>query len=75
MKKSLTPRQAEVYGFMVSYFIANHQLPPARELCRRFGWTSDNSAVDLRRALVRKGYIQLNDTGKYRLTREIELFP
>ena len=72
MKTELTPKQAEVLGFMREFFTENDQLPPARVMRERFGWASDNAAADFVAALMRKGRLERNAIGRYRFTRSTE---
>jgi repressor LexA len=70
MKQPLTPAQQEVYDYMRDYFAANDQLPSGFALMDRFGWTSPNSVNDFRIHLAQRGWIEKNQAGKYRFTRE-----
>jgi repressor LexA len=56
---ALTPRQAEVLAFILS-FQAENGMPPTRvEIAAHFGWSSANAAQDHIRALTRKGALRL----------------
>jgi hypothetical protein len=59
-----------VLGFMREFFAENDQLPPARAICGRFNWGNPNNAVHHQRALLKKGYLEVNAVGKYRFARE-----
>lgn len=66
---ALTARQRQVLEFMHSFFEANDQLPPMRAISQHFGWKSDNAAVTFAAILEAKGYIEKNEVGRYRFTR------
>jgi len=69
MRKPLTARQQEIYGFIVEE-IRQRGIPPTiREIGDRFGMRSSNGAREALNALARKGYIRRHD----RLSRGIEL--
>lgn len=69
MTIGLTVKQAEVLAYLVEFFKANDQLPPASALRTRFGWSSENAASTYLMALAKKGYIEHNAVGRYRFTR------
>ncbi len=71
MIEKLTLRQKEVLDF-IRLFLQNEDRPPTlNELCRHFGWKSDNSARQNLRLLAQKGVILL-DAGS---SRGIRLAP
>ncbi len=69
-KETITPVQKMVFEFMKEFFIENDQLPPAQQICDRFKWGSANNAAYHQRALLKKGYLEVNAVGKYRFKRE-----
>ena len=70
MAMKLTRRQQEVLAFMRSFLVDNDQLPPVHVISRHFGFAAQNGAHDHVRALEKKGAIERNAVGKYRLARE-----
>ena len=69
MRKPLTPRQQEIYDFIVGEVRRRGMPPTIREIGDRFGMRSSNGAREALNALARKGYIRRHD----RLSRGIEL--
>ena len=69
MYLSLTATQSQVWHFLIEYFDRNDQLPPYKAIAERFGWASHNAAVEMMQALESKGYIERNESGKYRFAR------
>jgi len=67
--KPLTKKQMEVLNFMHLYFRDNDQLPPPDAIQARFGWKSPNAVTCARKALESKGWIELNEAGKFRFYR------
>ena len=67
--KTLTHRQEQVLYFMRAFFAKNDQLPPCQYVRMAFGWKSDNAAQTHIAQLERRGYLERNETGKYRFTR------
>ena len=65
----LTKRQMEILNFMHRYFFENDQLPGTEAIMEEFGFASDNAVSDHRKALVSKGWIELNAAGKYRFVK------
>lgn len=60
--KELTPRQLDVYLFMLSSFQKNHSIPTRQEVANHFNFSSCNSADDHVNCLVKKGYLtRFND--------------
>jgi hypothetical protein len=59
-----------VYDYMRDYFDRNDQLPPPDALMDHFGWQSRNTVQDFRTHLMYRGWIEKNEAGKYRFTRE-----
>lgn len=70
MSQPISPVQKMVLEFMREFFGQNDQLPPAHAICDRFNWGSTNNAAHHQRALLKKGYLEVNAVGKYRFTRE-----
>jgi SOS-response transcriptional repressor LexA len=66
----LTARQRQVLDFMRDFHVRNDQLPPMSAISKHFGWKSDNAAKTFADILEAKGYIEKNEVGKYRFTRE-----
>ncbi len=67
--KPLSKKQAVVYGFCCDYFTRNDQLPSAYVVSDYFGWASPNAAYSHLKALEEKGYIEKNESGRYRFRR------
>ena len=65
----LTKLQARAMDFMRAYFAENDQLPPSEAMQAFFGWKSQNSVVEMRAVLARKGFIEKNACGKHRFAR------
>jgi SOS-response transcriptional repressor LexA len=65
----LTPTQADVLIFAWEFYRANDQLPTRREVCKRFGFASWNSAQTHIEALERKGWLERNACGKFKFGR------
>ncbi len=58
--RPVTLRQLTVLGW-IKVFISEHGYPPTRaEISKGFGWKSSNAAQDHINALVRKGYIEVD---------------
>jgi SOS-response transcriptional repressor LexA len=53
---------------MRAFLDANDQLPPMHAISAHFGWESANSAQTHVFALERRGYLERNAVGKWRLT-------
>jgi len=54
----LTEKQEDIFNFLV-YHVNTFQRPPTiAEICKKFGFKSNQSAVDHLTALEKKGYIQ-----------------
>ena len=56
--KDLTPRQRQVYEFILSYIENTFRPPTIREIGEHFGMKSTGTVRDNIRALDRKGYIR-----------------
>ena len=56
---NLTPRQAEVLGFVKAYAKENGCPPSRLDISSEFGWSSPNAAECHLRALAKKGEIFL----------------
>lgn len=56
-KQRLTPRQAEIYAFIVEQWGETMGVPSVREICDEFGIASPNGVVVTLRALEAKGWI------------------
>jgi repressor LexA len=69
MRKPLTPRQQEIYDFLVEEILTRGIPPTIREIADRFDMSSSNGAREALNVLVHKGYINRRD----RLSRSIEL--
>lgn len=65
----LPMRQREVLDFMREFFYENDQLPPMKEIAKRFRFNSANTAFEIVRALEGKGYIERNAVKKFRFAR------
>ena len=57
----LTPRQAEVLGFIMSFQAEHGYAPSIREIAVAIGTTSTNGIIDHLLALERKGRISRDD--------------
>ena len=68
MKRPITSGQRRVLDFMRAFLDANDQLPPMHAIADHFGWGSDNAAQTHIVQLVRRGYLERNAVGKWRLT-------
>jgi repressor LexA len=58
----LTPRQREIYEYLVERINRDGQPPTIREIGRKFGISSTNGVRSLLTALTRKGYITKLDS-------------
>ncbi|MEY4417341.1 MAG: repressor LexA [Pseudomonadota bacterium] len=61
----LTPKQAEILGFINTHRAAEQYNPTGKDACRHFGWSSENSWVCNIKALERKGAIAKRSSGRY----------
>ena len=69
MRKSLTPRQQEIYDF-IAVEILDRGIPPTiREIADRFEMSSSNGAREVLNVLAHKGYLKRHQ----KLSRGIEL--
>ncbi len=60
MPDDLTPTQSRVLDYIATH-IVERQRPPTRiGIAQHFGWASGNAAEEHMRALVAKGYIELD---------------
>jgi repressor LexA len=59
MDDELTPRQAEILGFIRAYTKSAGYPPTRAEICRAMGFRSPNAAEEHLRALARKGAIEM----------------
>ncbi len=71
IKWGITDNQLDVLFFLIDFLRDNHQLPPMAEISRNFGWSSANAANEVLKALQRRGFIEKNVVGKYKLTLEM----
>lgn len=55
---TLTPRQAEIYAYLVTFHAEEDRLPSTRDIQSRFGFSSQTGAVGHLKALARKGLIE-----------------
>ena len=70
--KELSMRQREVLEFLKQFFAENDQLPPMKEIAKRFRFNSLNTGYEIVKALEGKGYIERNAVGKYRFARRAQ---
>lgn len=56
----ITPRQREVYDWIVDYCEVRGYSPTIRELCQHFGWSSPNGAMCHLNALKSRGWLSWN---------------
>lgn len=64
----LSPVQAATLDYAWEFYQQNDQLPPLHVICENFGWASRQAAVDVMKALEKKGYVERNAVKKYRFT-------
>lgn len=63
----LTAVQARLLGAMCDH-LEEHGAPPTiRALCAAVGYSSTNAAIDVLRALERKGWVERTKRGSYRV--------
>jgi len=67
--QNLTPRQQEIFDYLLSHQQERGYPPTLREICSQFGMRSTRAASDHLKALERKGYIARNPE----VSRGIEL--
>lgn len=64
-----TTYPGEIESFMREYFARNDQLPGTKAIADRFGWASANAAQHHIVRMVKSGFIEKNEAGRYRFTR------
>ncbi|PIQ79655.1 repressor LexA [Candidatus Peregrinibacteria bacterium CG11_big_fil_rev_8_21_14_0_20_41_10] len=62
MENSLTPRQTDVINFIEEYQLEYGGSPTLKEIRKHLSVNSDNSVLKHLKALVKKGYIEKDDT-------------
>lgn len=65
----VTARQQEVLDYMRAFLAENDELPPLWKISQHFGWATATSAQCHIDALGRKGVIERNEIGNWRLVR------
>lgn len=68
-RNALTARQEQALAFMVHHLLAEQRLPTLRALGDAMGATSSNGMHDAVEALIRKGYLERTDAGRWRIVR------
>ena len=68
---ALTPRQAEILGWIRQHVAERGYPPSQREICNHFGWVGTQAAADHMRALIAKGAIE-RTAGKSRGLRLLD---
>lgn len=66
----VTDVQMRVLEFLRRFLAENDQIPPYWAIAKEFGWTSQTSGQTVMQSLARKGLIERNAIGNWRLTRE-----
>ncbi len=66
----ITDVQLRVLEFLRRFLAENDQIPPYWAIAKEFGWTSQTSGQTVMQSLARKGLIERNAIGNWRLTRE-----
>lgn len=72
----LTDKQQEILDYMQDFHAEEDRLPSSWELTRHFGWKSQNSAMQVLLALIKKGYLEhrqdpeKGEKGWYRFNRK-----
>jgi SOS-response transcriptional repressor LexA len=69
MKRPITPGQRRVLDFLRDFHAQNDQLPPIQAIAAHFGWSSWNAAQTHIMGLVKRGYLERNEVGKWRFSR------
>lgn len=64
----LTARQHQVLDYCKAFLVTNHQPPPMPSIAEVFGWRSNNAAHGHITYLVKKGALEHNEVGNYRIT-------
>jgi hypothetical protein len=67
--REVTPAQLRVLDYMRAFLAENDELPPLWAIAKHFGWSSVNSAQDQVAALGRKGLLERNEIGNWRIAR------
>ena len=70
-REPLTPVQAKVYDYMVSYFGINDQLPPTRTIQDAFGWQAQTAAMQHVAKIKARGWLEKNEVRTSKLARPI----
>jgi hypothetical protein len=65
----ITEVQQRVLDFMRRFLVKNHQIPPYWVIAKEFGWTSPTSAQSAVNSLAKKGFLERNEIGNWRLAR------
>lgn len=71
----LTPKQAAIYAYLVTFHAEEDRLPSSREIQAHFGFSSQTGAVGHLRALAKHGMIEhrgcaRNSRGWWRFARK-----
>lgn len=64
----MTDKQVEVLLYLWNFYEKNDQLPPVTTVAKHFGFASGNGAQDHITALVRKGWLEPNEAGRYKFS-------
>ncbi|MFH5884009.1 transcriptional repressor LexA [Halalkalibaculum sp. DA3122] len=72
---SLTPKQKQFYDSLISFFRRHQRLPSHREAADINGLQSKNSSLQYHQALEEKGYLERDESGNYRFTSAVDIWP
>lgn len=67
--RTITPGQRRVLDYLRTFLAENDQLPPIQAIAAHFGWASWNAAQTHVAGLAKRGYLERNAVGKWRLAR------
>lgn len=65
----VTAAQQRVFDYMREFLAANDELPPLWAISQHFGWSTCSSAQTHIDALAKKGLIERNEIGNWRIAR------
>lgn len=68
-RANVTARQMEVLAYMQAFLAENDEFPPLWKISQHFGWATSTSAQCHVDALGRKGVIERNEIGNWRMVR------
>lgn len=67
MSTSLTPNQRRVLRFIARTLVERQRFPVIREVSAHMGWSSPKAAHSYFQTLIRKGYMEYDGYGNYRV--------